>query len=223
MGMSALDMTTLRLFPHRQMGMEGSMEASWGIVAAMWWVMMIAMMMPSATPLVLLYSKVLERQAGPMAGRYAATSLLMAGYLVVWLAFAVVAATLQKMLEPTGHHLGDDALGGCGPSCLKPRDTFRKPEAAHGGMLGRGDGNGHEASLATAFEDSTFAVHRCAGVQCLCSPRDAALASPPGAAVVTGSFSSSLLSTPLASLNSKVTGIVLSLASGAFRSISMTW
>ena len=57
--------------------------------------------MPSATLLVLLYSKVLERQSGPMTGRYAATSLLMAGYLVAWLAFSVVAATLQKMLEPT--------------------------------------------------------------------------------------------------------------------------
>lgn len=102
MGMTALDMTALSLFPHRQASMQGSMEASWWIVALMWWVMMIAMMMPSAAPLVLLYSKVLQRQPGLMAGRYAATSLLMAGYLVAWLAFSVVAATLQKMLEPTG-------------------------------------------------------------------------------------------------------------------------
>ena len=101
MGMTALDMTALSLFPHRQLGMEGRMEASWWIVAVMWWVMMIAMMVPSATPLVLLYSKVLQ-QSGPSTGRYAATSLLLAGYLVVWLAFSVVAATLQKMLEPTG-------------------------------------------------------------------------------------------------------------------------
>ena len=102
MGMSALDMTALSLFPHRQTGMEGGMEASWWVVATMWWVMMIAMMVPSATPLVLLYSKVLERQSGSVAGRYAATSLLLAGYLVVWLAFSVAAATLQKILEPAG-------------------------------------------------------------------------------------------------------------------------
>lgn len=102
MGMTALDMTTLSLFPHRQLSMEGSMEASWWIVAVMWWVMMIAMMMPSVTPLVLLYSKVLEQQSKPMADRYAATFLLMAGYLVVWLAFSIAAATLQKMLEPAG-------------------------------------------------------------------------------------------------------------------------
>ena len=102
MGMTALDMTALSLFPHRQLSIEVSMEASWWIVVVMWWVMMIAMMTPSATPLVLLYSKVLERQSGSMASRYAATSLLMAGYLIVWLAFSVVAATLQKILEPTG-------------------------------------------------------------------------------------------------------------------------
>ncbi|GGH64781.1 metal-binding protein [Comamonas phosphati] len=102
MGMTALDMTALGLFPHRQPAVAGSMEANWWIVASMWWIMMIAMMTPSATPLVLLYSKVLERQPGSLAGRYAAASLLMLGYLVVWLGFAVLAATLQKMLEPSG-------------------------------------------------------------------------------------------------------------------------
>jgi predicted metal-binding membrane protein len=101
MGMSALDMTTLSLFPHRQAGMEGSMEASWWIVALMWWVMMVAMMTPSATPLVLMYSRVLERQRGSAAG-YAGTSALLAGYLAVWLVFSLAAATLQKALEPTG-------------------------------------------------------------------------------------------------------------------------
>lgn len=102
MGMPALEMTAFSLFPHRQAGMEGSMEASWWVVAAMWWVMMIAMMTPSAAPLILLYARVLDRQPGSMAARYAATILLLAGYLVAWLAFSVVAATAEKMLEPTG-------------------------------------------------------------------------------------------------------------------------
>ena len=102
MGMSALDMTALSFFPHRQAGMEGGMEASWWVVAAMWWVMMVGMMTPSAAPLVLLYSKVLERDTQPPAQRYACTVLLLAGYLAVWLAFSAVAATAQKMLEPSG-------------------------------------------------------------------------------------------------------------------------
>ena len=48
-------------------------------------------------------------------------------------------------------------------------------------------------------------------------------AMPSGAVVATGSLSSSLLSTPLASLKVSVNGTVLSLSSGSFRSISMTW
>lgn len=45
----------------------------------------------------------------------------------------------------------------------------------------------------------------------------------PGAVVATGTLSSTLVSTPLASLNTSVSGTVLSLTSAAFRSISMTW
>ncbi len=44
-----------------------------------------------------------------------------------------------------------------------------------------------------------------------------------GAAKATGTLSSILLSTPLASLNTSVSGTVLSLASGAFRSIIIMW
>ena len=102
MGMSALDMTAFSLFPHLHSGMDGSMDASWPVVIGMWWVMMIAMMTPSVTPLVLLYSKVLERQPAAVAGRYAASTLLLAGYLTVWFLFSVAAAALQKLLEPTG-------------------------------------------------------------------------------------------------------------------------
>jgi len=102
MGMSALDMTALSLFPHRQAGMEGNMEAGWALVVLMWWVMMIATMTPSAAPLVLLYLRVLRGQAAPAADVYGPSALLLVGYLAVWLAFSVAAAALQKALEPTG-------------------------------------------------------------------------------------------------------------------------
>jgi predicted metal-binding membrane protein len=69
MGMSAVDMTTLSLFPHLQADVPGEMDSSWLVVVAMWWVMMIAMMTPSAAPLVLLYGVVLRRHAA--AGRNA--------------------------------------------------------------------------------------------------------------------------------------------------------
>ena len=102
MGMSAIDMTALSLFPHRQADMMGEMDSTWPVVVAMWWVMMIAMMTPSAVPLVLLYGLVLRRHAAPGQNVYLSSMLLLAGYLVVWLAFSVAAAALQKALQPAG-------------------------------------------------------------------------------------------------------------------------
>ena len=61
---------------------------------------------------------------------------------------------------------------------------------------------------------------------CLCIPWFMAGVSPalaPGAAVATGTLSSALVSTPLASLNTRMTGMVLSFCSVDFKSISITW
>jgi len=102
MGMSATDMTTLSLFPHRQADVMGEMDSAWPVVVAMWWVMMIAMMTPSAAPLVLLYGLVLRRHAAPGRNAYLPSLLLLSGYLAVWLAFSVAAAALQKALQPAG-------------------------------------------------------------------------------------------------------------------------
>ena len=102
MGMSAIDMTTLSLFPHRQADVMGEMDLTWPVVVAMWWVMMIAMMTRSAAPLVLLYGLVLRRRAAPGQNAYVPSLLLLAGYLGVWLAFSVAAAALQKALQPAG-------------------------------------------------------------------------------------------------------------------------
>lgn len=101
-GMSALDMTAITLFPHRMPGGMGGMDTSLSTVILMWWVMMIAMMTPSAAPVVLLYRRVL-RHHDASGGAYAATSMvLLAGYLTAWLAFAIGAASLQLALQPTG-------------------------------------------------------------------------------------------------------------------------
>jgi len=66
------------------------------LLAAMWAAMMAAMMLPSAAPLVLLYAGALRARDERDASRriYA----LAAGYLVVWAAFGVVAALLQRAL-----------------------------------------------------------------------------------------------------------------------------
>ena len=63
---------------------------------AMWAVMMTGMMLPSASPLVLLYGASVRRSVEGTAGRqiYA----LAAGYLIVWTVFSLVATALQRAL-----------------------------------------------------------------------------------------------------------------------------
>lgn len=72
---------------------------SFALILAMWWIMMIAMMLPSATPAILLYAKVREhalaRGAPPVP---AGPGLFAGGYLLVWLAFSLAAASLQLAL-----------------------------------------------------------------------------------------------------------------------------
>jgi predicted metal-binding membrane protein len=77
------------------------MTAHWDVVHllllwAMWAVMMIAMMLPSAAPLVLLYASALRARGDRQASRnvYA----LAGGYLLVWGVFSVAATVLQRML-----------------------------------------------------------------------------------------------------------------------------
>jgi len=103
MGMSAIDMTALTLFPHLQPDAAGGMEVSWPVVIAMWWTMMIAMMVPSVAPLVLLYARVLRhRSANGPSGTYVSSTFLLTGYLAAWLLFSLAAATVQGQLEPAG-------------------------------------------------------------------------------------------------------------------------
>jgi len=101
-GMSALEMTAVALFPHRLADSGAGMDPSLPTVILMWWVMMIAMMTPSAAPLVLLYRRVLRHHGAIEARSAIPSSFLLAGYLSAWLAFSICAAALQKVLQPTG-------------------------------------------------------------------------------------------------------------------------
>jgi predicted metal-binding membrane protein len=109
-GMSAWDMTTLAWFPHQQahdtmpgMNLGGTTwgPGTWALMVAMWWIMMIAMMTPSAAPTILLYARVhgYALAQGGVQGRLAPTGAFAAGYLLVWLGFAAVASALQWILE----------------------------------------------------------------------------------------------------------------------------
>ena len=67
-----------------------------GLMVTMWAVMMAAMMLPSAVPMVLAYDR-LDRGSGE--GQRGSTTLFVAGYVVVWAAFAIAATGLQWTLH----------------------------------------------------------------------------------------------------------------------------
>jgi predicted metal-binding membrane protein len=73
--------------------MEPWSVAEFGAILAMWIVMMLAMMLPSAAPMLALFS-------GTDRGRHPATVAAFAsGYVVVWAGFSVAAAALQARLQ----------------------------------------------------------------------------------------------------------------------------
>ena len=78
------------------------------LMFSMWWLMMIAMMLPSAAPMVLLHAAVTRKglahadDAGlnaPSNRLLSATTGFIAGYLVMWGAFSLVAVVAQWVLE----------------------------------------------------------------------------------------------------------------------------
>ncbi|MEE2777338.1 MAG: DUF2182 domain-containing protein [Acidobacteriota bacterium] len=68
---------------------------------AMWAVMMVAMMLPSATPMILLYAGVMQKrqdQGRPLVP----TALFTSGYLLAWVGFSVLATLANWGLHLTG-------------------------------------------------------------------------------------------------------------------------
>ena len=72
--------------------------AEFAFMFLMWAVMMVAMMLPSATPMVLHYARV-GRAAALDAKPFGPTGWFAAGYLLVWFGFAFAATGAQWALE----------------------------------------------------------------------------------------------------------------------------
>ena len=68
------------------------------LLFVMWLVMMVAMMVPSATPAVLVYAAVARRLAPSRVGAVW-TAAFIAGYAIAWCTFGLVAALMQVWLE----------------------------------------------------------------------------------------------------------------------------
>jgi len=92
----------------RGMNMEGGPMAMPSAPAAylietfvMWFIMMVAMMLPSAAPMILLYGK-LARAARRQGAVFASTTVFAGFYLAVWAGFSALAAVIQWGLARSG-------------------------------------------------------------------------------------------------------------------------
>ncbi|WP_170573243.1 DUF2182 domain-containing protein [Ruegeria atlantica] len=104
MNMTAIDMT--RMAGPVGSPMQMATEVRWTptyvvLIFLMWWIMMIAMMTPSAAPTVLLFTAI--KRMGPDKARASRLSLyFLTGYLVAWAAFSAFATGAQWGLELIG-------------------------------------------------------------------------------------------------------------------------
>ncbi len=102
MEMSALTMTRMAIETPRMMMAPAAWSATYALlVFLMWWIMMIAMMTPSAAPTLLLHAR-LERKRHATTSPFATTGAFLAGYLAVWAGFSAAATALQWVLASAG-------------------------------------------------------------------------------------------------------------------------
>ena len=99
MNMSAMQMTSMAHSMSDPMMMASSEQSvNWVLMFLMWWIMMIAMMTPSAVPLLMLFTAV-KRQGQDSHKAAGYTGVLLFGYLAAWAFFSAVATILQWGLQ----------------------------------------------------------------------------------------------------------------------------
>ena len=84
------------------LGQEMAMPqvAAWGLAdlgmtASMWAVMMAAMMLPAAAPMLLLFSTVNQKRSAQGGTPVVPTGIFLLGYLIAWAGFSLLAASAQ--------------------------------------------------------------------------------------------------------------------------------
>jgi predicted metal-binding membrane protein len=102
MDMGGMDMTGFRMIP-AGIGIMAPASAPWraiefAFVFAMWAVMMIGMMTPSAAPMILMYARV-GREGRDAGKSLAATGWFASGYFAAWIGFSLAATFAQWVLE----------------------------------------------------------------------------------------------------------------------------
>ena len=103
MGMNAFEMSRMPWASTNghNMTMPGLGPGYMFVLLTMWWVMMVAMMLPSATPAILL-TAALNRRSTSDCPPYGTATFFTLGYLLAWFIFSLVAVAAQMVLESNG-------------------------------------------------------------------------------------------------------------------------
>jgi predicted metal-binding membrane protein len=102
--MGGMDMSGFRMIPSG-MGYMMPAHTPWrpmefAFVFAMWTVMMVGTMTPSAVPMILMYANMGQRSE-TQGKIFIATTWFVAGYFLAWAAFSLLATLVQWALERT--------------------------------------------------------------------------------------------------------------------------
>jgi predicted metal-binding membrane protein len=113
---------------HAAMGMAMPQMQPWSgiellLLFLMWAVMMVAMMTPSATPMLLMFTAMNRRRA-EQEGAVVRTGIFLLGYLIVWSAYSGLAAVAQWLLH--------------GVALLSPMMVSRSPYLGGGLLIAAG-------------------------------------------------------------------------------------
>lgn len=93
-GMANMDKARWMLMPSARSWVLGD----YGVIFVMWAVMMVAMMIPSAMPMILTFDSV-NRQRRRSGDSLTLTWVFISGYLLVWTLFSLAATLLQGILH----------------------------------------------------------------------------------------------------------------------------
>jgi predicted metal-binding membrane protein len=94
---AGMDMQSMSM-PDTAMPMASAWSAPYFVLMlAMWSIMMAAMMLPGAAPMILLFATIERRRRG--ASPFPAATIFAAAYVVVWAGFSVIAVLLQWQLD----------------------------------------------------------------------------------------------------------------------------
>jgi predicted metal-binding membrane protein len=117
---AAMDAMTAEMRRHAAMGMVMPDTHTWGLadwfgLFVMWAVMMVAMMLPSALPVIMLVLGVYTRR-GDRSARVAAVAFIL-GYVLAWTSFSLLASIAQLTLHRftligSDMRLASDLVGG---------------------------------------------------------------------------------------------------------------